>query len=186
MEEGSGLLAGAVEGDISSQGIAREVDLLGREPLVEVVVGHTDGLGFLTHVAVGLARIGVLLLDDGRDAQPVGGFQRGTAGETTHTNNHIGMETLQDAACLAQATDEFEGQAECREVFGKSADPQTLDRITRLGHALHLHAALRTDKEDVDLGESPLQGIRNGNGGKDVAARATTTNHDFQVLFHLQ
>ena len=186
VEERGGFLTGAVEGDVGPQRIACEVDLLGREPLVKVVVCHTDGFGFLTHIAVGLARIGVLFLDDGGNAQPVSGFQRGTAGETTHANDHVGMETLQDATCLAQATDKFEGQAECREVLGESADPQALDRITRLGHTFHLHAAFRTDKEDVGLGKSPLQGIRNGNGGKDVATRATTTNHDFQVLFHLQ
>ena len=149
-----------------------------------MVVGHTDGLGFLAHVAVGLAWVRVLFLDDGGDAEPVGGFQRGTAGEASDANHHIGLETLQDAAGFGQAADEFEGQAEGREVLGETADPQSFDGVACLGHALHLHTAFRADKQDVGLGKSAFQGIGDGDGGEDMPPRAAATNHDFQVLFH--
>ena len=184
LEELGRFFAGAVEGDVGPQGVAREVDLLGREPLVEMVVSHTDGFGFLAHVAVGLARIGVLLLDDGGDAEPVGGFQCGSAGEASDANHHVGLETLQDTAGFGQAAGEFEGQAEGREVLGETADPQSFDGVACLGHAFHLHAAFRSDKQDVGLGKSAFQGIGDGDGGEDMAARAAATNHDFQVLFH--
>ena len=154
--------------------------------MVEVFVGHADGFGLLAHIAVGLARIGVLLLDDGWNAQPVGGLQGRATGKTTHANHHIGLEAPEDAYGFGHAANELERQAQRRSVLGEPADPQPFNAIARLGHALHLHAALGSDKQNLSLRKPPLQGIGNGNGGKNVAARASTANHDFQVLFHLQ
>ena len=119
----SGFVAIAVAVDITSQRVASEVDILFWEPLLQAVVCHTDGFGLLAHVTVGLARVGVLFLDDGGDVEPVGGFQRGAAGESTDTDDGIGLETLQNTTGLGQAADEFEGQSDHRKVFGESADP---------------------------------------------------------------
>ena len=87
------------------------MDFLFREPLLQAVVGHADGSGFLAYVAVGLARVGVLLLDNRRDVKPVGGFQRGSAGKASDADHGIGLELLKDATCFGQTADEFERQA---------------------------------------------------------------------------
>ena len=119
----SGFVTVAVAVDIASQRVAGEVDILFWEPLLQAVVCHTDGFGLLAHVTVGLARVGVLFLDDGGDVEPVGGFQRGAAGESTDTDDGIGLESLQNATGLGQAADELERQGDHRQVFGKAADP---------------------------------------------------------------
>ena len=54
-----------IGGDVCPQRIAGQMDAVGGKPLLHVVISHTDGFGFFAHIAVGLARIGVLLLDDG-------------------------------------------------------------------------------------------------------------------------
>ena len=112
MEVFGSFFAGAVEDDVGPQRIAREVYLFGGEPLVQVVVGHADGLGFLAHIAVGLARIGVLLLNDRGDAQVVGSHQSRSAGKAAHANHHIGLEAFQDGDGAVDAVHQFDRQRE--------------------------------------------------------------------------
>ena len=97
--------------------------LFGREPLVEVVVSYADGLGLLAHVAVGLAWIGVLLLDDGGNAKEIGRHQCRSAGETANADNHIWLETFQDGDGTVEAVREFKRQQERLDFFGEAADP---------------------------------------------------------------
>ena len=123
-------------------------------------------------------------MDDGRNAQIVGTHQRRPAGETAHTNHHIGLEAFQDGDGMVDTARELQRQQKRLDFLGEAADPQAFNRVASLGHTFHLHAAFGTDKQDVGLGKSPFQGIGNGDGGKDVAASATTTNHDFKVLIH--
>ena len=61
---------------------------------------------------------------------------------------------------------------------------QALDGVAGLGHALHLHAADGTHKEDVGLGIFRLDGIGNRDGGEDVTTRAATADDDSRLLVH--
>ena len=145
-EIGGCFLTVTVAVDVATKRVAGEMDLLFREPLLQTVVGNTDGAGFLADVAVGLARVGVLLLDDGRDMKRASGFQRGATGEATYTDHSVRLELLQDSRSLIHAVENLDGQEEGFDALCKPADPQPFNRIACFRDAVHLHASFGADK----------------------------------------
>ena len=68
-----------------------------------------------------------------------------------------------------------------RELTLQASDRETFYLIARRRHFLHLHATLGTDKKNLGVGMTRLEGIGYCHCGEDVAPAATATNDCFHV-----
>lgn len=98
----------------SPQRVARHHDLLFREKAFHSLIRHADRAGTLGQQLVGDSRIGVLLLNHGRNPHPLRRPQHRAAGIPSETDDHIGPEVADGAPGLADAFEHLEGH---RQVF---------------------------------------------------------------------
>ena len=171
----------------SPQRVARHHDLLLREKAFHPLIRHADRAGTLGQQLVGDSRIGVLLLNHGRNPHPLRRPQHRAAGIPSETDDHIGPEVADGAPGLADA---FEHLERHRQVFQIEAalqarNGQTDDPVSQCRHLLHLHLAFGTDEEDLDfLPEAPSERFGHSHGRIDMTARAAARNNDsFHILF---
>ena len=171
----------------SPQRVARHHDLLLREKAFHSLIRHADRAGTLGQQLVGDSRIGVLLLNHGRNPHPLRRPQHRAAGIPSETDDHIGPEVAMVRRALRMLLSTLKGTARffkskrrCKPATGQTDDP-----VSQCRHLLHLHLAFGTDEEDLDfLPEAPSERFGHSHGRIDMTARAAARNNDsFHILF---
>ena len=166
---------------ILPHGVAGLYDLVGREETLHAVVGHTDDAGLGAQHLVGLASVGVLLLDEAGHAETLSGIQCCCTGVTAYAHSHLRLKRTHDLLCQTFASEVVDDDANILwrvEGTRQSPDGQAFDLIASLWHTLHLHAAQCADKQYLRVGVLGHDGIGNAYCGKDVAASTASANDD--------
>ena len=127
--------------------------LVGLEEALHTVVCNADALRLAAHNLIDQTCIGVLLLNNGRNAHTLCNPQYRRTCIATKANHNIGLKLLDDATRTTQAAEQEYRQREIfeRHTTLKAHNRQTLDFVAGLWHCRHLHLADRADKEYLDI-----------------------------------
>ena len=173
-------------GETAAQRIARQHDPIGREKALHALVGYTDAPGPRREQLVRNARIGVLLLNQRRNAHPLRAPQHRSAGVPPEADDHIGPEAADHPSSLDQRREHlgWNGQVAQRQPPLQSRHGQADDRIAKRRHLLHLHLALGPDEQDVQTVVQPApERLGDGDGRIDMPSGASAAQYDFQFAF---
>ena len=167
--------------EAAAERVARQDNLLLREEAFHPLVGGADAAGTPRQNLVRHAGIGVLLLDDGRHTHALGSPQHRGARIAAEADHRIGPEGADDIARLADAPQHLEGDQQVAplQTALQPGNRQPDDAVTQRRHLFHLHLALGTDEEQLDLvAQPPFQRLGHGYGGIDMAARAAARKNN--------
>ena len=173
-------------GEATAQRIARQHDPIGGEKALHALVGYADAPGPRCKQLVRNARIGVLLLNQRRNAHPLRAPQHRSAGVPPEADDHIGPEAADHPSSLDQRREHlgWNGQVAQRQPPLQSRHGQADDRIAKRRHLLHFHLALGPDEQDVHAVAQPAsERLGDGDGRIDMASRASAAQYDFQFAF---
>ena len=175
--------------DVRPNRVAGQLDLVRREEAFHAVVGHADLFGSFGQQLVGQACVGILLLNEARNAHSAGGPQGGSTGVSADTDHDVGLEVAENLTRTAQALPQFEGKGQVGQ--GKFAlqtcDRETLNRVSGSRDAFHFHFSFGSDKQNFSFWIQFSDAVSNRQGREDVAARTAAAYDDFSgvsVLFH--
>ena len=172
---------------VVSYGVPCQDDFLCGEEAFHSLIGHTDFLHLLRQELVGHPGIGVLLLYQAGNAHGGTLVESGATGVASHAYGGHGAELAYDTLGHSLALPYLEKHGNILEqVFPvESADRQSHDFVTGVGHALHFHSALGSYKEYFGCGLQLFYGIGNRNGREDVSSRAATADDNSQWIVHV-
>ena len=169
-----GLLAvNAAITECATQRVARVDNLFLIEETLHTVVSHTYALCSLADNLIHKTCIRVLLLDNGRNTHHLRNKYDWCTCITTKASHDIGLKLLDDATCLIKTTKKAIWQRKIlpSESALQANNRQALDIVTQLWDKCHLHLALGTDKEDLDiLTKALLQRLGNRNCRVNMAS----------------
>ncbi len=156
-----------------------------REKLLRRVQPEKDLGAEATRQHVGAAGTGVRIVNEGFQAELVAGVNRRQRGEAAHAKHRIRAEAAQKRLATTDGAPGFPQKRQHprreRRRFrhgGHCFEAQV--RVFRRGFGIHLLFG----NEQHDLVTARAQGFCHGDSGKQVAARATTGDDDFQRFGH--
>ncbi len=171
-------------GEVTAKRVTGEHETVGGKEAIHTLVSNANLTGTFSQQFVCEARVGVLFLDNGGNAQRLGSAQNRSRSVTTEPNHDVGPETTNNLSGEPKATNDLEGQQKVTgvELTVEPVGGKTLDGVTQSGDLLHLHLTKSTDEQQLDIATEPTpKSLGNCNSGVDVTT-GTTTGQNY--LFH--
>ena len=172
---------------MGAQGVSSVDNLVLGKPTVEPGQSCTNAVDAVGEKPVGDAGKAVLFLNQRGNAQTHGLVEEWATCKAAHSDDSLRLVSTKHSARLPKAAHEFEREAQvagaCQGAVN-ATDPQAVDVVPRRGNLVHFHPPQSTDKPDVCLGVSPLDFIRNGQGGMDVPPGPSSGDNDVVQFGH--
>ncbi len=168
-------------GERTAQRVARHHYLFRFEETLHALVGDAYAFGSSADDFVHETCIGVLLLNDGRDAHALCHPDYRCARISAEARHYVGTERLDYGPRTTQRPHHLQRQCEVaqRELALQTRDGQTHYAIAQTGNRLHLHFALRSDEKYLHIvAETAFQRLCDRHRRINMAARSAARKND--------